>query len=389
MDSNRELGASTLIQHLGEEDKYFGSVVPPIVHNSLFTFEDADAWEEAMGTPGKQPPFVYSRNGNPTVEIAEKKIAALEGSEDAKLVQGGAAALAVAMMDALQQGSHAVIVETAYGTSRWVAQNLFASFGAEVTLVDGRDPQEVIDALRTNTSLVVLESPSSCIFYLQDLEAITATTRERGITTVLDNTYSTPLFQSPLKMGIDVVVHSCSKYLGGHSDIIAGVLCADAARIQRYQNIISHIGSVLSPFPAWLLIRGMRTLEVRLKRHQQTALDIAQWLETLPMVEEVRHPALPSFDQNGLYKKQMRGTGGLFTVMLDTVDYGRAKKFVNSLLIFQRGVSWGGFESLALPMKFNLIGYQRERIGVRLFCGLEDADDLKEDIDQAMKSAFR
>lgn len=388
MDSARPYGLSTLIQHLGEEQKYFGSVVPPIVHNSLFTFEDADSWEEAMGLSGKEPPFVYSRNGNPTVEIAEKKIAALEGSEEAKLVQGGAAALSVVMMDALRQGSHAVVLETSYITSKWVAQNLFGPFGVEATFVDGRDPQEVIDAMRPNTSLVVLESPSSCIFYLQDVEAITAAARERGITTVFDNTYSTPLFQSPLKMGVDVVVHSCSKYLGGHSDIIAGAICTDAERVRRYHEIVSNIGSVLSPFPAWLLIRGMRTLEVRLKRHQQTALEIAQWLETLPMVEEVRHPALPSFDQRALYLKQMRGTGGLFTIILDTQDYERVKKFVSSLRLFQRGVSWGGFESLALPMRFNLMGYKKERLGVRLFCGLEDCEDLKADIEQALKAAF-
>ncbi len=388
MDSSKSQGFSTIIQHLGEDEKYFGSVVPPIVHNSLFTFEDADTWEAAMGTTGKEPPFVYSRNGNPTVEIAEKKIAALEGSEDAKLVQGGAAALSVVMMDALQRGSHAVVVETAYGTSRWVAQNLFAQFGAEVTIVDGRDPQEVIDALRPNTSLVVLESPSSCIFYLQDIEAITSVTRERGITTVFDNTFSTPLYQSPLKMGIDVVVHSCSKYLGGHSDVIAGVICTDSIRIRRYHDIVSNIGSVLSPFPAWLLIRGMRTIEVRLKRHEQTALGIAKWLETLPMVEEVRHPALPSFDQHALFKKQMRGTGGLFTFIAATKDYEQIKKFISALQIYQRGVSWGGFESLALPMRFNLMGYKEERMGVRLFCGLEDPEDLKGDIEQAMRAAF-
>jgi len=388
MDSSTPQGLSTIIQHLGEDEKYFGSVVPPIVHNSLFTFEDADAWEAAMGTTGKEPPFVYSRNGNPTVEIAEKKIAALEGSEEAKLVQGGAAALSVVMMDALRQGSHAVVVETAYGTSRWVAQNLFGQFGAEVTIVDGRDPQEVIDALRPNTSLVVLESPSSVIFYLQDIEAITAVCRERGITTVFDNTFSTPLFQSPLKMGIDVVVHSCSKYFGGHSDVIAGVICTDSDRIRRYHDIVSNIGSVLSPFPAWLLIRGMRTLDVRVKRHQQTALNVAAWLETLPMVEEVRHPALPSFDQHALFKKQMRGTGGLFTFIAATKDYERIKTFISALRIFQRGVSWGGFESLALPMRFNLIGYKAERMGVRLFCGLEDCEDLKGDIEQALKKAF-
>lgn len=388
MDSSKPQGFSTIIQHLGEDEKYFGSVVPPIVHNSLFTFEDADTWEAAMGTTGKEPPFVYSRNGNPTVEIAEKKIAALEGSEDAKLVQGGAAALSVVMMDALQRGSHAVVVETAYGTSRWVAQNLFAQFGAEVTIVDGRDPQEVIDALRPNTSLVVLESPSSCIFYLQDIEAITSVTSERGITTVFDNTFSTPLYQSPLKMGIDVVVHSCSKYLGGHSDVIAGVICTDSVRIRRYHDIVSNIGSVLSPFPAWLLIRGMRTIEVRLKRHEQTALGIAKWLETLPMVEEVRHPALPSFDQHALFKKQMRGTGGLFSFIAATKDYEQIKKFISALQIYQRGVSWGGFESLALPMRFNLMGYKEERMGVRLFCGLEDPEDLKGDIEQALRAAF-
>ena len=387
MDSAKQAGFGTLIQHFGEDVKLYGAVVPPIFHNSLFTFEDVDAFEAAMGTQGRTEPFIYSRNGNPTVSIAEAKIAKLEGAEAAKVVAGGAAALSATVLTALQDGPHIVMAETAYGTSRGVAESVVGRYGASVTTVDGSQTDDVLDAIRPGTSLIVMESPGGIVFNLQDVEAITRVAREKGILTMFDNTYSTPLFQSPLQMGVDVVVHSCSKYLGGHSDIIGGAVCSTEGFIRRVSDFVGNVGSVLSPFPAWLLIRGMRTLEVRLQRHQETANRVARWLESRREIELVRHVGLESFPQRRLFLKQMRGTSGLLSFEPVCQDKDRLKRFVDSLEVFQRGISWGGFESLALICKMKLLHWPEERFVIRIHCGLEDAQDLIADLEQAMAAA--
>jgi cystathionine beta-lyase len=387
MDSTKQAGFSTLIQHFGEDVKPYGAVVPPIFHNSLFTFEDSDAFEAAMGTQGRVEPFVYSRVGNPTVAIAEAKIAKLEGAEAAKVVAGGAAALSATVLTALQDGSHIVMSETAYGTSRGIAESVVGRYGASVTNVDGSRTEEVLDAIRPDTSLIVMESPGGIVFNLQDIEAITNVAREKKVLTMFDNTYSTPLFQNPLSMGVDVVVHSCSKYLGGHSDIIGGAVCSTEAFVRRVSDLVGNVGSVLSPFPAWLLIRGMRTLDVRLKRHEETANRVARWLESRREVELVRHVSLESFPQRDLFLKQMRGSSGLLSFEPARQDRDRLKRFIDALSIFQRGISWGGFESLALLCKMKLSHWPEERFVIRIHCGLEDVEDLIADLEQAMAAA--
>lgn len=387
MNPTKPAGFGTLIQHFGEDEKLYGSVVPPIFHNSLFTFEDVDAFEAAMGTQGRVEPFIYSRNGNPTVAIAEAKLAKLEGAEAAKVVAGGAAALSATVLTALQDGSHIVVAETAYGTSRGIAESVLGRYGASVTTVDGSNTVEVLDALKPETSLIVMESPGGIVFNLQDIEAITKAAREKGVTTMFDNTYSTPLYQNPLRMGVDIVVHSCSKYLGGHSDIIGGAVCSTRDRIDRISNFVSSVGSILSPFPAWLLIRGMRTLEVRIKRHEETANRVATWLERRPEVALVRHVGLESFPQRDLFIKQMRGSTGLLSFEPNCQDHDKLKRFIDALDVFQRGISWGGFESLAIMCRMKLLHWPEDRYVIRIHCGLEDAEDLIADIEQAMIAA--
>lgn len=385
MDSEIPAGFATLLQHHGEEDLPYRSVVPPLIHNSLFTFEDVEAFQ-SVGD-GRTGPYAYSRVGNPTVRIAERKLARLEGAEDAKLVAGGAAGLAAVVLTSLQDGNHIVAVETAYGTSRVVAESVMGKYGASVTLVDGRDPQEVLDAIRPETALIVLESPSGMVFQLQDFEAITKVAREKGITTMSDNTYSTPLYQNPLAMGVDIVVHSCSKYLGGHSDIVGGVVCSTTERVERISALVNNLGSILSPFPAWLLIRGMRSLEVRIKRVEQTANLVAVWLESRPEVALVRHVGLPSHPQRDLARHQMRGSTGILSFEPVSQDRAALNRFLDALTVFQRGVSWGGFESLALGGPLKLLGWPGERLVVRLYCGLEDPADLLADLDRAFQAA--
>lgn len=378
------LGPSTLLAHYGEDEKPHGAVVPPIFQNSLFLFEHMDELLQAISNPSKSPPHHYSRLSNPTVDLAAQKIAALEGAEDGKVLGSGMGAIALAILSNVRQGAHVVTLETSYGPARKMLAELLPRFGVSHTLVDGRNTQEILDAVRPETSLIYLESPSSLAFYMQDVDPITEYAKEKGITTVLDNTYSTPLHFQPLAHGIDLVVHSASKYLGGHSDITAGAIVGSQKRIESLiQSEIDIFGSHLAPFPAWLLTRGMRTLKVRLKHHEASANAIAAWVEARPEVERVHHLGLPSYGQRPLVEKYLSGTGGLFVFEPQTKDPTKIKAFCDTLQIFGRGVSWGGFESLAICLPLVAQGFEGRWV-VRLYCGLEETEDLIRDLEAAM-----
>jgi len=243
-----------------------------------------------------------------------------------------------------------------------------------------------LDAIKPETSLVYLESPSSVIFRLQDIEAITKVCREKGVATLFDNSYSSPVLQTPADFGVDIIVHSATKYLAGHSDVTAGVVASTNEHIDKLiRNEVMIFGSLLAPFPAWLMLRGMRTLPVRLRHHQESGNIVAAWLEQHKKVERVFHPGLPSFDQRALFCKQMKGSGGLLTFMPKRQDKDAVIRLVEDLKIFQIGVSWGGFESLAVPICMKPLGWEEEGFVVRLYCGLEDPKDLIKDLEQALE----
>ena len=385
MELEHEPGWNTVLQHYGEEEKLKGAVAPPIFQNSLFVFDSMDELSYAMSKHPAGPDHHYSRISNPTLDIAEKKLAKLEGTDACKLTGSGMAALSIAVMSCVSQGSHVVAVDTGYGPVRTLLKDYLTKFGVSHTFVNGSEVAEVEAAIQPNTTAIYLESPSSLVFQMQDMEAIARIAKERGISTICDNTYNTPLHMRPHLIGIDVVCHSATKYLGGHSDITAGAICANQQRIDKMiRNEIALMGSVLHPFQSWLLNRSLRTLEFRLKRHEQTANFIASWLEEQDEVARVNHVSLPSFNQRDLYLKMMSGSGGLFSFEPANQDPAKIKAFVDSLKLFQRGVSWGGFESLALCMSVSPIGYSETRWIVRLFCGLEDAADIQADLQQAM-----
>lgn len=375
----------TQLAHLGEEEKILGAVVPPIFQNSLFLFDRCEDLHHALSVDIEGPPYHYSRISNPSVELAEKKIAALEGAEACKLTGTGQAALTMAIISATHAGAHVVAVDTCYGPVRSLLQNTLSRFGVTFTLVDGSDTQELLDAIRPETSAVYLESPSSILFRLQDVDAITKETRARGITTIFDNTYNTPLHYNPIAHGVDVVCHSATKYLGGHSDLTAGVLCTDEERMDSIvRHELNYLGSILSPFAAWLLVRGLRTLPLRLKRHEETANVLANWLADRPEIDRLFHVGHPSHPHYALGQASFRGTGGLFSFIPKTQDRDKACAFCDSLRLFGRGVSWGGFESLAIPLQMQALSLAEPTWIVRIFAGLEDADDLLRDIEQAM-----
>ncbi|MBQ2277981.1 MAG: PLP-dependent transferase, partial [Clostridia bacterium] len=360
--------------HVGDEyEKFDGAIVPPLFQNSLFVQPT-----EANGVAAAN--HNYSRVSNPTLDIAERKIAALEGGDGALCFSTGMAAIGAALIHFAKSGGHYIIVESVYGGATAVADYLKTKFGLEYTLVDGRDLDEIRNAIRPNTSLIYVESPSSCVYRMQDIAEIANMAKERGIITMMDNTYSTPILQQPLKHGIDVVVHSVTKYMGGHSDLMGGVIISNAEIINSIRGAErSLLCGTMDPHQAWLLTRGLRTLPVRLKQHAANAAKVVEFLENHPMVEKVFYPGSKTYEQPELFKKYMTGTNGLLS-FLPKGTKEDAQAFVGRLHFFQNGVSWGGFESLALFLHYD---EPLENL-VRLHIGLENPDTLIADLDQAL-----
>ena len=369
--------------HVGDEyAKFGGAIVPPIYQNSLFV--------QPTGANGIEPGgYVYTRVENPTIDIAERKVAALEGADGALCFSSGMGAISSAIMHFVRAGCHVVLVGTAYGpTANFIRQYLSERMGVTCTLVVGNDAAEIERAICPQTKLIYLESPSSGVFMMQDLEAVAALAKARGIGTVIDNSYATPLQQQPLRHGVDIVVHTASKYLGGHSDIIAGVLAARREIIESIQHKEREwLGAIMDPHQAWLLIRGIRTLPVRLRQHGENGMKVAAFLEKHPKVKRVFYPGSETYAQKELFERYLTGTNGLISF----VPAGSAQqvdRFINSLRMFQRGVSWGGFESLVTPIGWS---EEAERYGVpknlvRIHVGLEGADTLIADLDRALSA---
>lgn len=367
--------------HLDDScDKFLGAVVPPVFQTSLFV--DYDGVDE-------NERYAYTRVSNPTTKIVEAKIAALEKGEAAKCFSSGMGAITAAIMHYIKAGSHVISVSSLYDPARRFISEYMFRFGVEVTFVAGNDINEIKDAIKENTDLIYLESPSTYLFIVQDLIGIAKLAKENGIATIIDNTWATPIFQNPLEFGIDMVVHSCSKYLGGHSDIVAGVVVGKKQDIDQVaQQERELFGAVMSPHDSWLLLRGLRTLPIRMKEHYRSAMKIAKHLEAHPKVKHVIYPALKSHPQHELSKKLMSGYSGVFSAIIDGSPE-EVVDFTKSLKYFYKGPSWGGFESLVSPIGAYAKGEypSTKEIPqglVRIHVGLEDTDTLIEDLEQAL-----
>jgi cystathionine beta-lyase len=378
----------TIVTHWGDDPaRFHGAVTPPIYETSTFAMPSYDAMQASYA--GDDTYYRYTRGRNPTTEIVEAKLAALEDGEACLCFGAGMGAVAATLLTFLRAGGHVVAVQNVYGDTYRFLEELGPRFGVERSYVRGASPDEVEAALRPETQLVWLESPTSLLFELQDLRAISARCRARGIPTVTDNSWATPCFQQPLALGADLAVHSATKYLGGHSDIVAGAVIGTRDLLTRIRRTeASVLGSVLGPFEAWLLLRGLRTLPVRMEAHQQAGLQVAQHLAGHPRVRRVNHPGLPSHPQHALGLAQMRGYSGLFSIELDT-DVAGVRRFCDALEMFYLGVSWGGWESLAFPAGAGSPTKRQAAADtlVRLSVGLEDAEDLIADLDQALAAA--
>lgn len=381
------------VTHLGEkQSNYMNAVVPPVFMTSLHVF---DSMEDYM-MRDKVDTYVYGRAANPTVHILEEKVAALEQGCQAIAFSSGMAAAAAAILGVCKAGSNVICMRDVYQPVKNILQHYFIpNMDITVSYWEGTDLDELECLMRENTELLILESPATFVFTVTDISGVTKIAKAHGAKTYIDNTFCTPLYQKPLTMGVDIVMHTLSKYIGGHSDIIGGILVVKDEELgARLKEIIRELfGGILGPMEAWLAIRGLRTLPVRVEQHQRTAMQVATYLEQHPKVERVYYTGLRTHPQADLISRQQKGHTGLMSFVIKDVPE-KAIEVVNKLKIFEIGCSWGGFESLALCP---LIGYSmdemnflnlsdKERGLIRIHCGLEGADVLIEDLEQALDS---
>lgn len=390
-----ELQMETILCHYGEErEKYQGAVVPPIYQNSLFTFESWEGIDKAFSNPIEN--CVYTRGNNPTTLIVEQKLAALAGGEKSKLFSSGMGAISSAIMHFVKEGDHCITINNVYGpTSAFFKDYLREKCGIQTTFVSGETLEDFRDAIKENTKLIYLESPSSAVFTLQDIRGIVELAKKHNIKTVIDNTWATPLFQRPLEMGIDMEVHSCSKYINGHSDVIAGVAIGKKEDIEgMFYKEHALYGAKIAPFESWLIMRSLRTLPARMRVHQENAMKVAEFLDQHPKVKRVMYPGLTSFPQKKLADEQMRGFSGLFAFEIDSENLSSIKDFVNSLEFFSIGVSWGGHESLVFAPAIAYLKEMSEehfkktglKLGIiRISVGLEHFEDLIRDLKRGLE----
>jgi cystathionine beta-lyase/cystathionine gamma-synthase len=382
---------SYIINELGEERAdYFNAVSPPIMQSSNFAFKTVaelkKAFEDEMGG------YLYSRGLNPTTDILRKKLAALDGAEDCLVFGSGAAAIFAGVLANIKAGDHIVSVRNPYTWAQRMFDVILPRFNISTTYVDGRDAQNFLDAFQPNTRFIYLESPNSWNYELQDMQTIADLARERNIITLMDNSYCTPMYQQPIAAGIDLSMQTATKYISGHSDTLGGVLCGSAGMIKNiFDSEYLNIGSGIAPFNAWLLIRGLRTLPLRLEKISRTTLEVIHFLKGHEKISKVIFPLDPSFPQFELAQKQMKGACGLFTIILKDSSEEKIIRFCEGLKHFLMAVSWGGHESLVIPKCAGLPagmydpGNESHQF-IRLYTGLEEADYLIHDLNQSLNA---
>ena len=382
---------SYILNELGEDrDNYYGAVSPPIMQSSNFAFKTVGDLRNALDN--EYDNLLYSRGQNPTLNILRQKLAALDGAEDALVFSSGIAAISVPILSLLAQGDHVIAVENPYSWTVKLFKDILPKFGIRTTFVDGAEIENIKNAICAETRLIYLESPNTFSYDLQDLGTIAAIAKERAILTMIDNTYCSPLFQQPIRLGIDLVAQSATKYLGGHSDVMGGVITGSRELIKRiFAHEFLNIGPALSPHAAWLLIRGLRTLQLRMLRSFETTKIITAWLADHPKVQQVIWPFLPGFKQAELAQRQMQGCGGLFSFTLKESSAYKIETFCNSLRHLLMAVSWGGHESLLIPILATLKTDDYDQNNprhqlIRMYVGLEDGDYLIKDLEQALRN---
>ncbi|MDF2437856.1 MAG: cystathionine beta-lyase [Bacteroidota bacterium] len=379
---------SYILNHLGEErDEYYGSVAPPIFQTTNFCFKTVAEMRQKL-TRELETPF-YTRGYNPTVAILRKKLAALEKAEDAVVFSSGSAAVAAAVMSVVKAGDHVICIQKPYSWTGNLLTKYLSKYGVTTTFVEGGEASGFENAIQQNTKLIYLESPNSLTFEMQDIAAITKIAKAKNITTIVDNSYNSPLNQNPIEMGADLVLHSGSKYINGHSDVVCGVVCGSRERIM---NMLAEeymtIGGCISPQDAGLILRGLRTIELRVNQSAASTKKVADFLENHPKIKQLNYPFSSKNPQLELAKKQMKQGGGLLSIVINAENEAGVERFCDNLKRFLMATSWGGYESLIFPLCALAASKSFENPlpwnMVRLYIGLEDADLLIEDLKQAL-----
>ncbi|MBE8721686.1 trans-sulfuration enzyme family protein [Sphingobacterium pedocola] len=387
----------TNLIHIGEEFNKTNAVVAPIYQSSTYLAnEDIDAYITAATAP-KYPEF-YHRHGNPTNSQVAAIVANLEKTADALVLSTGMAAISTAILALVKAGDHIIAQHAHYSGTTLFFKQFLIDYGIEITHVDQKDINAFEAAIQSNTKLIYLETPSNPNLDITDLELLGRLGKEKGITTMVDNTFASPINQLPSEFGIDVVIHSATKYLGGHSDLTAGIVCGSKEYIEKVWSRSLVLGATLSPFDSWLLLRGLKTLSLRVRQINENAQQLAEWLERNAAIQHVAYVGLPSHPQHELAKKQMKGFTGMLCIEVvgqsDENAFQNAQRILNNLKIFTNAASLGGVESLVVhPASMwgsHHSAEQKQTSGItkgmlRISVGIEHIDDLIADFDQAIR----
>ncbi|MFZ4792702.1 MAG: trans-sulfuration enzyme family protein [Blastocatellia bacterium] len=392
MSSKKSTGMQTKAVYAAKDVNRTAAISPPIYQTTTFSAESAEAFAEIA--IASKPSEFYTRYGNPNHEMVEVTLAQLEGGESALVTGSGMGAIFAVMLGSLRQGDHLVAQRNHYAGATTLLKDYLPRWGIETTFVDQTDPAAFAAAIRPETRMIYVESPVNPLMQITDLRAIVDLARRHNLTTVCDNTFATPINQRPLELGIDAVIHSATKYIGGHHDATAGALIGSREMVDRVWRFSLVAGATLSPFDSWLLLRGLRTLGLRVERHNRNGLALATFLESHKKVARVFYPGLPSHPQHELARSQMDGFTGMLSVEL-LGGYAAADRLISSLRLATRAASLGGFETLvvhpASMWSLQLTRETRESTGindglVRISVGIEDEADLIADFEQALDS---
>ncbi|MGI9351245.1 MAG: cystathionine beta-lyase [Rhizobiaceae bacterium] len=376
----------TILTHSGNNpDEFHGFVNPPVVHASTVLYPDY----ETMRTRNQK--YTYGTRGTPTTDALCQILDELEGSAGTVLVPSGLAAVTIPLLAFVSAGDHMLVPDSCYMPTREFCDGVLARMGVEVEYYDPLIGGKIEKLIRKNTTVIFTESPGSNTFEIQDIPAICEAAHKHDIIVMIDNTWATPLYFKPLQHGVDISIHALTKYPAGHSDLVLGSVSANEKCLKQLRKHHGTMGCCASPDDTYLTLRGIRTMGVRIREHEKNALEMAKWLEDHPVVGQVLHPALPSHPQHELWKRDFKGSTGLFGFTLKTGDMDKAARFYDALDLIGRGYSWAGYESLAVLVNLSdrtiAKGPGPEAgILVRLQVGLEDPEDLKADIEQAMRA---
>jgi len=391
-NQSRLKGFSTKSVHAGEKpDPITGSITTPIYQTSNFAFKNTQDVLDLMNE--KKKGYIYTRYGNPTTRTVERKLAELENVEDAVAFSSGMAAISSAIMTLVSSGDHIVSIRDVYGGTFVLLDSVLPRFGVETTFVDTRSFDDMEEAIRDNTKLIYVESPTNPMLKIVDLARVGKLERKVGVKTVIDNTFSSPYNQQPVKFGFDVIIHSATKYLGGHNDLTAGIVCGKEVFIKEVKDTLKILGGVLDPHCAFLLLRGIKTLAVRVEKQNRNGMEVAKYLESHSKVDKVYYPGLESHPQHKIAKRQMTGFGGVVSFELKG-DLETAIKFVDSMRLAFLTPSLGGTETLitqpATTSHYKVPKEERLKQGItdsfiRLSLGIEDAEDVIADLEQAFE----